>query len=320
MDENITETSNSVFDIEEENIRANNSLLLEILLSILPQPSFTPSIKDLVENANSIVQQLQITPQKITIPQPIFTPSIKDLVENANRIVQELQITPQEIIIPKYIFNPSILELVQNANRIVQELQITPQKITIPQPIFTPSILELVQNVNRIVQQLQITPQKITLPTYTFKPSIRDLIENAMFIFREMLLPEMDPSEMEFNEDSLPNRYILSSINKENLIVPKKHLVKLKKLENKDKENNPYNSYEINTTTYKGDAVIRPNKNSEEGSYGESHVKMNDVKISAMKAPQNYADYNGDNTQRDNYIISYNKPVVNSGTNKLVTK
>jgi hypothetical protein len=204
-------------------------------------------------------------------------------VNNANNIVQKLQITSQNISTPNYVFKPSIDDLVNNVSRIIMSLQITSYKIL--QKPFNPSILDLVNNANNIVRSLQITSQKISLPTYTFKPSINDLIENAMFIFRGMLLPVMDESKTEFDEKSLPNRFVLSTIDEQPSILDNKYLIEVKK--EKDSANNDI--YGIVNKIYNGQRRVKSNNMSVESTEDKSvsnYELPKDIKINAMKSPQ----------------------------------
>ena len=311
MSESVTE-----FNSESDNILVNNTLLRELLLSILPQKPFNPSIEDLVKNANSIVQKLQITAQKISTPNYVFKPSIEDLINNVNLIIQGLQITPQKIIQKQ--FNPSILDLVNNANSIVKSLQITAQKISLPTYVFNPSILDLVNNANSIVKSLQITPQKISLPTYTFKPSINDLIENAMFIFRGMLLPIMDESKTEFDEKSLPNRFVLSTIDEQSSILDNKYLVEVKK----EKDSAGNDIYGIVNKIYDGQRRVKSNNmsvESTEDNLGSNYKLPDDIKINAMKSPQSNTAINVDDIKSLNiHTLSFKKPVIEGGINETI--
>jgi len=328
MSESVTE-----FISESDNILANNTLLLELLISILPPKPFKPSIEDLVNNANNIVRSIQITPQKIYLPSYVFKPSIDDLVNNANRIVQKLQITSQKISLPNYVFKPSIDDLVNNVSRIIMSLQITSYKIL--QKPFNPSIIDLVNNANNIVRNLQITAQKISLPTYTFKPSINDLIENAMFIFRGMLLPVMDESKTEFDEKSLPNRFVLSTIDVQPSILDNKYLIEVKK--EKDSANNDI--YGIVNKIYDGQR--RPKSKTSQQISETPSLYLNKVntsvsdkspqsestndkvvrnmKFTAMQEPQSETEYVDNTKKRDTYILYNNETVdgVAIDTNRL---
>ena len=317
--------SDNNFNFDGDNILANNTLLLELLISILPPKPFNPSIEDLVNNANNIVRSIQITPQKIYLPSYVFKPSILDLVNNANNIVQKLQITSQKISLPNYVFKPSIDDLVNNVSRIIRSLQITSYKIL--QKPFNPSIIDLVNNANNIVRNLQITSQKISLPTYTFKPSINDLIENAMFIFRGMLLPVIDESKTEFDEKSLPKRFVLSTIDEQPSILDNKYLIEVKK----EKDSAGNDIYGIVNKIYDGQR--RPmSKTSQQISETPSLYlnKVNDsvpdkpsknMKFTAMLEPQSETEYADNTKKRNTYTLSNNETVVDGGvaidTNRL---
>jgi hypothetical protein len=311
--------SENTFNSDDDNILANNTLLLELLISILPQKPFKPSMEDLVNNANNIVRSIQITPQKIPLINYnyVFNPSIDDLVNNANNIVQKLQIISPKIYLPTYIFKPSINDLVNNVSRIMRSLQITSYKIL--QKPCNPSILDLVNNANNIVRSLQITPQKISLPTYTFKPSINDLIENAMFIFRGMLLPVMDESKTEFDEKSLPNRFVLSTIDEQPSILDNKYLIEVKK----EKDSAGNDIYGIVNKTYDGQG--RPNSKTSQQISEKPSLYLNKVnnsvtdkpsknmKFTAMPEPQSDIEYTDNPKKRDTYTLSNNETVVDGG-------
>ena len=271
MSESVTE-----FISESDNILVNNTLLLELLISILPHKPFKPSIDDLVNNANNIVRSIQITPQKISLPNYVFKPSIDDLVNNVSRMIMSLQITSYKIL----------------------------------QKPFNPSILDLVNNANNIVRNLQITAQKISLPTYTFKPSINDLIENAMIIFRGMLLPIMDESKTEFDEKSLPNRFAFSTIDEQSSILDNKYLVEVKK----EKDSAGNDIYGIVNKIYDGQRRVKSNNmsvESTEDKLGSNYELPKDIKINAMKSPQSNTAINVDDIKSLNIHTLSFTPLTN---------